>query len=42
MSQTVHVVSMEEVTMSCGDFSFHEKLVNGAPAAGFCTFDCLG
>lgn len=30
--QTVHVVSMDAVTMRLGDFSFHEKLVNGAPA----------
>lgn len=31
MFQTVQVVSMEDVTMSVGFFSFHEKLVNGAP-----------
>lgn len=31
MFQTVHVVSIEEVTMRLGDFSFQEKLVNGAP-----------
>lgn len=40
MFQTVHVVSMDEVTMRLGDFSFHEKLVKGAPEAWFCTFDC--
>lgn len=30
MSQTVHVVSMDEVTTSEGEMLFHEKLVNGA------------
>lgn len=29
--QTVHVVSIEDVTTRLGDFSFHEKLVSGAP-----------
>jgi hypothetical protein len=29
--QTVHVVSIEEVTTRLGIFSFHEKLVSGAP-----------
>lgn len=28
---TVHVVSMEEVTIKLGAFSFHEKFVKGAP-----------
>jgi len=37
---TVHVVSIEAVTIRLGDFSFHEKFVNGAPADWFCTFDC--
>jgi hypothetical protein len=40
--QTVHVVSMEEVTMRLGDFSFQEKLVNGAPVVELWTLDCLG
>lgn len=31
MFHTVHVVSIEEVTTRFGDFSFHEKLVKGAP-----------
>jgi hypothetical protein len=30
ISQTVHVVSIEEVTMSEGLITFHEKLVRGA------------
>lgn len=29
--QTVHVVSIDEVTIRLGAFSFHEKLVNGPP-----------
>lgn len=41
MFQTVHVVSIEEVTTKLGAFSFHEKLVRGAPECWFCcTFDC--
>ena len=32
---TVHVVSMEDVTIRLGDFSFHEKLVSGAPVLLF-------
>ena len=31
MFQTVHVVSIEDVTTRLGDFSFQEKLVKGAP-----------
>ena len=30
MFQTVHVVSIDDVTTRLGAFSFHEKLVNGA------------
>jgi len=40
MFHTVHVVSMEEVTIKLGAFSFHEKLVNGAPVDWFWTLDC--
>jgi len=42
MFQTVHVVSIEDVTTRLGAFSFHEKLVNGALEFWFCTFDCCG
>lgn len=38
--QTVQVVSMEDVTIRLGAFSFHEKLVNGAPLELLCIFDC--
>ena len=38
--QTVHVVSIEAVTTRFGDFSFHEKLVRGAPVEWFWTLDC--
>lgn len=31
MFQTVHVVSIDDVTMRLGAFSFQEKLVSGAP-----------
>ncbi len=31
--QTVHVMSMEDVTTSFGDFSFHAKLVMGTPGS---------
>lgn len=37
---TVHVVSIDDVTTRLGDFSFHEKLVNGAPVELFCTLLC--
>jgi len=40
MFQTVHVVSMEEVTIKLGAFSFHEKFVNGAPVDWLWTLDC--
>ena len=40
MFHTVHVVSMEEVTTRLGDFSFHEKLVRGAPVLLFWTLLC--
>lgn len=40
MFQTVHVVSIEDVTTRLGDFSFHEKLVNGAPVLLFWTLLC--
>ena len=40
MFHTVHVVSIEDVTMRLGDFSFHEKLVRGAPVLLFCTLLC--
>ena len=33
MFQTVHVVSIEDVTTKLGAFSFQEKLVRGAPFA---------
>lgn len=40
MFQTVQVVSIEDVTIKLGTFSFHEKLVSGAPECWFCcTFD---
>jgi len=42
MFQTVHVVSIDDVTTRLGAFSFHEKLVNGALEFWFCTFDCCG
>ena len=42
MFQTVHVVSIEDVTTRLGAFSFHEKFVNGALEFWFCTFDCCG
>ena len=35
MFQTVHVVSMNDVTMRLGAFSFQEKLVSGAPEDWF-------
>ena len=38
--QTVHVVSIEDVTTRLGAFSFQEKLVKGAPVFWLCTFDC--
>ena len=38
--QTVQVVSMEDVTIRLGAFSFHEKFVSGAPAVLFCTLFC--
>jgi hypothetical protein len=38
--QTVHVVSMEEVTIKLGAFSFQEKFVNGAPVDWLWTLDC--
>ena len=37
---TVHVVSIEEVTMRDGDFSFQEKFVKGAPVDWLWTLDC--
>jgi hypothetical protein len=40
--QTVHVVSIEDVTTRLGIFSFHEKLVSGAPPLWPCTLDCCG
>lgn len=40
MFQTVQVVSIEDVTTRLGDFSFHEKLVNGAPVLLFWTLLC--
>lgn len=40
MFQTVQVVSIDEVTTKLGDFSFQEKLVNGAPTELFCTLLC--
>ena len=40
MFQTVQVVSIDEVTTRLGDFSFQEKLVNGAPTELFCTLLC--
>lgn len=40
MFQTVQVVSIEDVTIKLGTFSFHEKLVSGAPECWFCcTFE---
>ena len=38
--QTVQVVSIEDVTTRLGDFSFHEKLVKGAPVLLFWTLLC--
>ena len=35
MFQIIHVVSMDDVTMRLGTFSFQEKLVNGAPEDWF-------
>ena len=40
MFQTVHVVSIEDVTMRLGDFSFHENEVSGAPVLLFWTLLC--
>ena len=40
MFQTVHVVSIDDVTTRLGIFSFHEKLVSGAPPDWLVTFDC--
>ena len=40
MSQTVHVVSMEDVTTRDGEMVFHEKLVSGADVGvGFFAFE---
>jgi hypothetical protein len=36
------VVSIEDVTTRLGIFSFHEKLVSGAPPLWPCTLDCYG
>ena len=35
MFHTVQVVSIDDVTTILGDFSFHEKLVSGAPVELF-------
>lgn len=40
MFQTVHVVSIDDVTTRLGAFSFQEKLVNGGPVDWLCTLDC--
>ena len=40
MFQTVHVVSMLDVTIMFGLFSFQAKFVSGAPFTVFCTLDC--
>jgi hypothetical protein len=40
MFQTVHVVSIDDVTTKLGAFSFQEKLVNGGPVDWLCTLDC--
>jgi hypothetical protein len=40
--QSVHVVSIEDVTTSLEVFSFHENLVSGAPPRWPCTLDCCG
>lgn len=40
MFHTVQVVSMEEVTIWLGAFSFHEKFVSGAPVEWFWTLLC--
>lgn len=40
MFQTVQVVSIDDVTTRFGDFSFQEKLVNGAPVEWFWTLLC--
>ena len=40
--QTVHVVSIEDVITNLKVFSFHKKLVSGAPPRWPCTLDCCG